>query len=167
MPDPLSSPEAYQKFIYTLPGRCPSIQRSTLVYIPTGDVFGRVEGMLVFEGNIILCAQEYLNFGLGIIEGYGYEVSRAHAAFENHDIPSATEYCLAGYPHKDKLYWYDSFPHSKDPDLASTHPHHKHIPPDIKHHRILAPDLSFTHPNLSFLIEEIERQARAKPSEGD
>jgi len=167
MPDPLSSPGAYQKFIYTLPGRCPSIQRSTLVYIPTGDVFGRVEGMLVFEGNIILCAQEYLNFGLGIIEGYGYEVSRAHAAFENHDIPSATEYCLAGYPHKDKLYWYDSFPHSKDPDLASTHPHHKHIPPDIKHHRIPAPDLSFTHPNLLFLVEEIERQARANPSEED
>ncbi|MEN8215749.1 MAG: hypothetical protein ABFS56_05115 [Pseudomonadota bacterium] len=32
--------------------------------------------------------------------------------------------------------------------LASTHPHHKHIPPDIKHNRIPAPILSFTHPNL-------------------
>jgi len=51
-----------------LPDRYPSIQRSTLVYIPTGDMFGRVEGMLIFEGNIILCAQEYLNFDLGIIE---------------------------------------------------------------------------------------------------
>lgn len=39
--------------------------------------------------------------------------------------------------------------------LASTHPHHKHIPPDIKHHRIPAPNLSFTIPNLPFLIEEI------------
>ena len=37
-----------------------------------------------------------------------------------------------------------------------THPHHKHLPPDIKHHRIPAPGLSFTAPNLSFLIEEIE-----------
>ncbi len=32
----------------------------------------------------------------------------------------------------------------------------KHIPPDIKHHRIPAPELSFTQPNLPFLIREIE-----------
>jgi hypothetical protein len=40
--------------------------------------------------------------------------------------------------------------------LASTHPHHKHLPPDIKHHRVPAPGLSFTEPNLPFLIREIE-----------
>jgi len=34
--------------------------------------------------------------------------------------------------------------------------HHKHIPPDIKHHRVPAPGLSFSSPNLSFLITEIE-----------
>ncbi len=39
-------------------------------------------------------------------------------------------------------------------------PHHKHIPPDIKHHRIPAPGLSFQQPNLPFLIEEIERDFR-------
>jgi len=39
--------------------------------------------------------------------------------------------------------------------LASTHPHHKHIPPDIKHNRIPAPELSFTQPNLPFLMQEI------------
>lgn len=54
--------------------------------------------------------------------------------------------------------WYDSFPHPNDPSLASTDPHHKHAPPDIKRHRIPAPDLSFTRPNLPFLIEEIERE---------
>jgi len=43
------------------------------------------------------------------------------------------------------------------PDLASTHPHHKHIQPDIKHHRVPAPGISFSQPNLPFLIEEIER----------
>jgi len=37
-------------------------------------------------------------------------------------------------------------------------PHHKHIPPDIKHHRIPAPHLSFVEPNRPFLIEEIERE---------
>jgi hypothetical protein len=33
---------------------------------------------------------------------------------------------------------------------------YKHIPPDIKHNRIPALGLSFTPPNLPFLIEEIE-----------
>lgn len=45
---------------------------------------------------------------------------------------------------------------SADSKLASTHPHHKHIPPNIKHHRIPAPKLSFTRPNIPFLIQEIE-----------
>jgi hypothetical protein len=100
MPDPLSSPEAYQAFIYALPERYPSIRRSILVYILSGALFGR----------------------------------------------------------KEKLYWYDSFPHPNDSSLASTDPHHKHVPPNIKHHRVPAPDLSFTRPNLPFLIEEIEHQ---------
>ena len=47
---------------------------------------------------------------------------------------------------------------NNDPTLQSTYPHHKHIPPDIKHHRIPAPEMSFTRPNLPFLIEEIERE---------
>ncbi len=41
--------------------------------------------------------------------------------------------------------------------LTVTDPHHKHIPPDIKHHRIPAPELSFTRPNLPVLIEEVKR----------
>jgi hypothetical protein len=56
-----------------------------------------------------------------------------------------------------KLYWYDSQPHPDDATLAATSPHHKHVPPDIKHHRIAAPDLSFTEPNLPFLIQEVEQ----------
>ncbi len=86
------------------------------------------------------------------------EVSRAHIAPDAPDFPPATEYCRATHRHKEKLYWYDSFPHPNDPSLASTHPHHKHVPPDIKHHRIPAPELSFTRPNLPFLIEEVERE---------
>ena len=39
----------------------------------------------------------------------------------------------------------------------STLPHHKHVPPDLKHHRVPAPHLSFDHPNLPFLIKEIEQ----------
>ena len=157
MPEPLSSPEAYQAFIYSLTERFPAIRRSTLVYIPSGELFGRAEGMLSFDQDVILCVQEYLNFELGVIEGYGYEVSRSHAAPDIPDFPSAAEYCQAGYPGKDKLYWYDSFPHPSDSSLAVTDPHHKHIPPDIKHHRVPAPELSFTRPNLPFLLSEIEQ----------
>jgi len=159
MPDePLSSPRAYETYIYGLGERHSSIQRSTLVYIPSGALFGRVEGMILFEDQVVLCVQEYLNFELGVIEGYGYEVSRARIPPDVPNAPGAAEYCRASYPHKEKLYWYDSFPHPKDTTLASTDPHHKHIPPDIKHHRIVAPDLTFARPNLSFVIKEIERE---------
>ena len=157
MPDPLASPDSYQTFVYSLPARYPSIHRSTLVYIASGALFGRVEGVLLFAPNLVLCVQEFLNFELQIIAGYGYEVSRSFHAQDAENLPLASDYCRASYPHKAKLYWYDSFPHPPMPHLASTHPHHKHTPPDIKHHRILAPGLSFTRPNLPFLIEEIER----------
>ena len=157
MSDPLISPETYQTFIYTLREHYPSILQSTLVYIPSGALFGRAEGILFFDQGIILCVQEILNFELGVIKGKGYEASRPHVSPDSPDFPVAAEYCQAGYPHKNKLYWYDSFPHPNDPSLAATHPHHKHIPPDIKHHRIPAPELSFTRPNLPFLIREIEQ----------
>ena len=157
MPDPLSSPEVYQAFIYGLTERFSGIRRSTLVYIPSGELFGRAEGMLFFDQDVVLCVQEYLNFELGVIEGYGYEVSRAHAVPDIADYVPAAEYCQASYPGKDKLYWYDSFPHPDDSSLAVTDPHHKHVPPDIKHHRVPTPELSFTRPNLPFLIHEIEQ----------
>jgi hypothetical protein len=38
MPEPLSSPEAYQAFIYSLTERFPVIRRSTLIYIPSGEL---------------------------------------------------------------------------------------------------------------------------------
>lgn len=156
MVNPLTSAEEYQAFVYSLPNEYPSIRRSTLVYIPSGKLFGRLEGMLFFESDVILCVQEFLNFELEVIEGYGYEVSRSQVSFDAPDTPDASEYCKAAYPHKEKLYWYDSFPHPNDPKLAATDPHHKHVPPDIKRNRIPAPDLSFTKPNLRFLIEEVE-----------
>jgi hypothetical protein len=158
MPDPLASPSAYQAFVYSLPERYGTIQRSTLVYVASGSLFGRVEGRVFFEGDIVLCVQEFLNFELNVIEGYGYEVSRSLVAPQGPYAPDTSEYCRASYARKHKFYWYDSFPHPNDPSLASTDPHHKHVPPDIKRHRIPAPDLSFTRPNLPFLIEEIERE---------
>lgn len=157
MPDPLSTVEAYQTYIYILPERYRSILRSTLVYIPSGALFGRLEGLLVFQDDMILCVQEYLNFELGVIVRYGYEVSQSPISPSVANFPPASDYCRANYHHKSKLYWYDSFPHPHNPTLASTHPHHKHVSPDIKHNRIPAPGLGFTRPNLPFLIEEIEQ----------
>jgi hypothetical protein len=165
MPDELlASPKVYEAFIYTLRERHPSILRSSLKYIPSGTSFGRVEGIVLFEDQIVLCIQEFLNFELRIIEGYGYEVSRAGISLEDESLPETTVYCKASYPHKEKLYWYDSFPHPNDASLASTDPHHKHVSPDIKHNRIPAPDLSFTRLNLPFLIREIEETLLSRPT---
>ena len=52
-------------------------------------------------------------------------------------------YLLEG---SDKLHWHDSQPHPHDATLASSHPHHKHVPPDIKRHRVPAPELTFDAP---------------------
>lgn len=77
--------------------------------------------------------REELDFAAGLIASYGYEV----------------------YQHDTRLYWYDDFPHPNDKTLAETFPHHKHVPPDIKHNRIPAPEISFTSPNLPLLLEEM------------
>jgi hypothetical protein len=156
--NPLHSREAYEEFLYTLPAQYPVIRLSTLVYIPSGVYFGQVEGFILFDQHLALCVSEYLTFlPAGEIERYSYEASQSNMSLDQLVALSASTYCAAGYPHKDKLYWYDSFAHPHIPDLQINHPHHKHVPPDIKHHRIPAPGFSFTHPNLPVLIEEIGR----------
>jgi hypothetical protein len=160
MAEPLTTASDYEAFLYDLSNRYPSIKGSSLVYISLGARVGKVEGAILFGGNVVLCVQEILNFELAVIEGYGYEVSRSLQPADR--LPPASEYCRASFPDKEKLYWYDSFPHPTDPTLASTHPHHKHVPPDIKRNRVPAPDLTFTAPNLPFLIDEIERTLLAE-----
>jgi hypothetical protein len=61
----------------------------------------------------------------------------------------------------EQLYWYDDWPHPDIPELISTHPHHKHVPPELKHHRVPAPGISLDRPNLPLLIQEIEDVLRA------
>jgi hypothetical protein len=136
MSSPLRTPEDYELFLYTLAEQFPSIVSSTLVFIRRGAALARVEGEIRFDGGLKLVVRErfLLNRLPLAIDSYGYEVWRE----------------------SEKLYWYDSQPHPDDPTLQSTHPHHKHIPPDIKHHRIPAPGLSFNRANLPLLIQEIE-----------
>ncbi len=148
----------YEQFIYTLPSRHSSVRLSTLVLTPPGLDTARLTGYVTFGQDCVLCVYELLDFQQGVIEEYRYEVTRCMPPFADRPLPAASEYCRANYPGKVKLYWYGSWPHPNDVTLAATHPHHKHIPPDIKHHRIPAPDLSFTQPNLPYLIQEIERE---------
>ncbi|MDZ7288544.1 MAG: DUF6516 family protein [candidate division KSB1 bacterium] len=133
MANPLASAESYENFVYLLQQRFPPIKISTLVLKRTGKLFAELSGQIFFDNKIRIFVKERVDFKNAVIKGYGYEIWRGN----------------------EKLYWYDSQEHPNDPTLASTHPHHKHIPPDIKHHRIPAPHLSFDQPNLPFLIEEV------------
>lgn len=134
--NPFLSLRSYEKFVYTLDQRFHSIKRSTLTVIRRGKRMAILQGEIAFGQGFRIVLKERLSFDEGpvVIEDYGYE--RWH--------------------YEEKIAWYDSQPHSGDVTLASTHPHHKHIMPDIKHHRIPAPEMSFVQPNLPALIEEME-----------
>jgi hypothetical protein len=134
--NPFQSLRDYEEFIYTLRQHYASIQRSTLLVVPRGKRVAIVRGELAFAQGYRLTVQERLSFDSGsvVIEFYGYEL----------------------WHNANKLAWYDAQPHPHTPALAGTHPHHKHVPPDIKHHRVLAPGMSFAHPNLPVLIQEVE-----------
>lgn len=129
----LNSLTDYSRFVAELLHR-PTVVRSTVRVWSDSPYTGIAEGEVFFSNGIRLRLREELDFDAGIITSYGYEVYRG----------------------VERLYWYDDFPHPKDPNLASTFPHHKHVPPDIKHNRISAPEISFNRPNLPVLIREIE-----------
>lgn len=136
MPDnPLQTLSDYSSYVAKLLDR-PSVTHSTVSVWSESSYTGTAEGEVFFNRGFRLRMREELDFDVGLITAYGYEV----------------------YRNEERLYWYDDFPHPHDPILASTHPHHKHIPPDIKRNRIPAPGLSFSEPNLPLIFEEIEEQ---------
>lgn len=136
MSNPLRTPADYESFIYSLCEQFPVARRSTVHFIRRGTTLARVVGELYFDKDVRLVVRERILYHRlpAVIDEYGYEVWQGD----------------------EKLYWYDPQPHPDDPTLQSTHPHHKHIPPDLKHHRVPAPEMSFTQPNLPALIQEIE-----------
>ena len=135
MNNPLRTPGDYELFLYTLTEQFPAVRRSTITFVRRGASLARVAGELYFNNDIRLVVRERLVYNRlpVIIDSYGYEVWQG----------------------EENLYWYDSQPHPGESSLQSTHPHHKHLPPDIKHNRIPAPEMSFTQPNLPALIQEI------------
>jgi hypothetical protein len=136
MTSPLRTPEDYELFLYTLQDQFESIRSSTVTFVRRGNSLARVSGQITFDYGIRLVIVERILFDRlpALIDGYGYEVWRE----------------------EEKLYWYDSQPHPDGETLQINHPHHKHIPPDIKHNRVPAPEIGFSIPNIPKLIEEIE-----------
>lgn len=131
-PNPLKALSDYSRFVAESFGQ-PYVKRSTVAVWSDSPYTGIAEGEAIFTNGLRLRLREEVDFAAGLIISYGYEVYRG----------------------EERLYWYDDFPHPNDPTLAATLPHHKHVPPDIKHHRLPAPNLSFERPNLPALIHEI------------
>jgi len=134
----LKSLDEYSQRIVEICARA-TVEKSTISVWSASKYTGIAEGEIFFSGEYRLRMREELDFDEGIITSYGYEV----------------------YHGNKRLFWYDDFPHPNDASLASTYPHHKHIPPDIKHNRIPAQNLSFLKPNLPALVQEIERLLKA------
>lgn len=131
--NPLRSLDSYSRYLARLLDQ-PGVLTSTVAVWSDSPYTGLAEGEVFFVNGLRMRIREEIDFDEGIITSYGYEVYRGD----------------------ERLYWYDDFPHPNDPTLASTMPHHKHVPPDIKHHRIPAPGMSFTRPNLPLLLREID-----------
>ncbi len=136
--------EEHERLIYGLPDAFSAIRYSTLTVIRLEPPTAIVRGEVYFEADVFLRALQALDFDEGCIQRYSYEVYRG----------------------EEKLYWYDSWPHPHVPELAATEPHHKHVPPDIKHNRVIAPGLSFDRPNLPFVIQEIVRAVLKDSTDG-
>ncbi len=134
--NPLETIQDYELFIYSVQEKNPEILSSNLVFRRIGSTVAQVIGEIAFKDNFRVRIREILVFDRkpGIIEGYGYEI----------------------YKGQEKISWYDSQPHPNDKTLQSTHPHHKHVPPDIKHNRIPARQMSFYKPNVPELILEVQ-----------
>ena len=136
MNNPLRTVQDYELFIYTLADQFPSILRSTMTLVRLGATLARVTGELHFAHDIRLVVRERILY---------------------HRLPAIMDYySYEAWRDQERLSWYDPQPHPNEPSLQSTHPHHKHVPPDIKHNRYPAPGLSFVQPNLPLLIHEIE-----------
>jgi hypothetical protein len=119
------------------------VRHSSLTLVRRGAALARVSGEIQFDGGFRIVVVERLLADRRpvTLDAYGYEIWRG----------------------QEKLCWYDCQPHPKDASLQSTHPHHKHVPPDIKHNRHLAPHMDFSRPNLPQVIAEVETLISEQP----
>jgi hypothetical protein len=134
MSSALESYAQYAQLIYATLADRPTVASHTLAVYTISQTVGMTRGQVIFRSGHVLQVFEQIDFVSGRILNYFYELT-----YEG-----------------EGLWWYDSMPHPDVPELQSTHPHHKHTPPDIKHHRVPAPGISFAEPNLPHLLEEVE-----------
>jgi len=111
-----------------------TVQHTTVAVWSDSPYTGVAEGEVFFIHGFRLRMREEIDFAAGLITSYGYEV----------------------YHNEERLFWYDDFPHPQDSTLTATFPHHKHVPPEIKRHRLPAHGISYKQCNLPLLINEIE-----------
>lgn len=137
MSSPLGSQITYSQFVYDLLTACTTIETHTVSLYTIGQTVGILRGEVKFRSGHTLRVFEQIDFLQQRILKYSYEV----------------------YRYDQQLWWYDPMPHPHIPELQSTHPHHQHVPPDIRHNRIPAPVISFTKPNLPHLLAEVETAA--------
>ena len=136
---PFPSYAEYEVLIYGLAESYPQqIKSSTLRLFTTSARTARLEGELEFSNGLRLSVREFIDFITDQIRDYSYAVFRGD----------------------EKIRWYDPQPHPENSTLASTFPHHRHEPPDIKHNRKPAPGITFHAPNLPTLITDCEELGR-------
>lgn len=129
-----NSYDDYVAFLATLLDRFVYIQTMEFKVYLTSVTEGYSEGTMRFSHELVLSFNEHIDFAAKRLFKYGY----------------------VAYQRGVKLFYYDPQPHPNDPSLASNFPHHKHIHPDLKHHRIPAPEMTFENSNLETVIREIE-----------
>lgn len=141
MTNPLQTDQAYELFIYTLAEHFPAIHHATLTFVRRGGGLARVAGELHFAHTFRLVVRKRLIYQRYpvVLDWYGYEIWQGD----------------------EKLFWYDPQPHPDEPTLQSTHPHHKHVPPDIKHNRAPRGTRSTRHEFYRAEFAEVDSRSRS------
>ena len=136
MSAPLDDIGSYSAFVYALAERHFFVTGSTLALAPIGATLAKLEGRIECQGGVHLEIWELVDFAARRIRTYSYEV----------------------YRQGEKVCWYDPWEHPEISALASTFPHHKHVPPNLRDHRVAAPGIRFDAPNLDTLLEDVHRE---------
>jgi hypothetical protein len=136
MSAPLDDIAGYSAWVYALGERHPFVTHSTLALAPVGAMLGKLEGRIECPGGLRVEVWELVDFSTRRIRAYSYEVYRG----------------------EEKVCWYDSWPHPEIPALAATFPHHKHILPNLRDHRVPAPGIRFDAPNLDTVLEDVRHE---------
>jgi hypothetical protein len=132
---PLDGLATYSAYVYAVAERHPFVTGSTLTLAPIGATLAKLEGRIECGPEIQVEVWELVDFAAKRIRTYSYEV----------------------YRRNEQIGWYDAWEHPEVLSLAATFPHHKHVPPNLRDHRVPAPGISFESPNLDVVLKDVCR----------